>query len=145
MKKHINGKMYDTDTAKCIGQWDNGRYGRDLDACEESLFRKRTGEFFLYGSGGPMSKYSVSRGNNNWSGGEQIIPLSWQSAREWAEEHLDGDQYETIFGAVEEDDSRETVTYSLSKSAAEKARREASKVGVSASAYIETLITKAKQ
>ena len=92
-----------------------------------------------------MSKYSVSRGNNNWSGGEQIIPLSWQSAREWAEEHLDGDQYETIFGAVEEDDSRETVTYSLSKSAAEKARREASKVGVSASAYIETLITKAKQ
>ncbi len=140
MKKIINGKVYDTDKAERVGEWDNGKWDDRLYRCCEDLYRKRTGEFFLYGYGGPGSKYSVSCGNNSWSGGEKIIPLSYEAAQEWAEEHLDGDDYEEIFGEISEDDNRATITISISASAIERAKREASKAQTSLSAYIESLI-----
>ena len=65
---------------------------------------------------GPMSKYAESTGQNQWTGGERIIPLSLEAAQEWAEKHLDGDEYEEIFGAVEEDESKKVVTFSLPES-----------------------------
>lgn len=140
MKKIINGKVYDTESAKLIGEWDNGRYGRDFGRCAEDLYQKRTGEFFLHGGGGPMSKYAVSHGDNEWSGGEKIIPLSYDAAREWAESHLPAEEYEAIFGAVQEDDSRVTITLSLSASSVELAKRAAAQAGISLSSYIEGLI-----
>lgn len=140
MKKIINGKVYDTNSANNVGGWDNNRSVTDFDYCSETLYRKRTGEFFLYGEGGAMSKYSVSRGNNSWSGGEMIIPLSYEAAQKWAEKHLSGDDYESIFGEVDEDDSRTQLSLSLSTSAVERARRAAAQAGLSLSAYIESLI-----
>jgi hypothetical protein len=100
MKKIINGKKYDTDTAKSMLSWSNDR--TDFSYCHEELYRKKTGGFFLYGSGGPMSKYTKSCGDNCWSGAEEIIPLTEVEARKWAEEHGDADDYEAIFGEVEE-------------------------------------------
>ena len=102
MKKIINGKKYDTETAKLVGSWSNNRSYRDFNYCEEHLYKKRTGEFFLYGKGGPMSKYSVSCGQNSWSGGNKIIPMTDDKAKAWAKMHLDADEYEDIFGEVEE-------------------------------------------
>lgn len=138
MKKIINNKVYDTNSAKKIAEWDNGNYG--LDSCVETLYKKRTGEFFLRGDGGAMSKYAVSCGDNNWCGGEKIIPMSYESAREWAEKHLSPDEYESIFGEVVEDDSRVIITISVSTSAVERAKRAAAQQGISLSAYIEGLI-----
>ncbi len=140
MKKIINGKLYDTGTAQCVGSWSNGYYTNDFSYCAEELYRKRTGEFFLYGEGGPMSKYSVSHGNNEWGGGEEIIPLTYDAARQWAEKHLDADEYQEIFGEVAEDDSRVALSISISAAAAERARRAAAQQGLSLSAYIESLI-----
>ena len=57
MKTIINGRMYDTETAEKIAGWDNGIYGRDFRSCEETLYKKKTGEYFIYGSGGADSKY----------------------------------------------------------------------------------------
>lgn len=139
MKKIINGKIYDTNSAERVGDWDNGRNG-DFSYCSEELYRKRTGEFFLYGEGGAQSKYSKSCGNNSWSGSEMIIPLSYEAAKKWAEEHLNGDAYESIFGEVEEDDSHTRLTLSVSASAVERAKRSAAQAGLSLSAYIESLI-----
>lgn len=138
MKKIINGKVYDTESAKLIGEWDNGRYGRDFGMCTEDLYQKRTGEFFLHGCGGPMSKYAVSHGDNDWSGGEKVIPLSYDAAREWSESHLPAEEYEAIFGDVIEDGSRMTVTLSLSASAVERAKRAAAQAKMSLSAYVES-------
>lgn len=101
MKKIINGKMYNTETAKCVGWWDNGRYG-NFYYCAESLYRKKTGEYFLYGSGGAMSKYSESCDSNSWSGGCKIIPMTEAEAKRWAEQYLTGEEYEEVFGEVEE-------------------------------------------
>ncbi len=101
MKKIINGKRYDTGTAKLIGE---ASYSNrtDFNYWSEELYQKRTGEFFIYGEGGPASKYSRSTGQNQWSGGEKIIPLTIKEAKEWAEKYLDADEYEILF-EVEED------------------------------------------
>lgn len=140
MKKIINNKVYDTETAVCVGEWSNGHYTNDLSYCSEDLYRKRTGEFFLHGDGGPMSKYAVSCGNNSWGRGEKIIPLTYEAAQKWAEEHLGGDEYEAIFGEVVEDDSRASITIYMSTAAIERAKRAASQAGMSLSGYIESLI-----
>ena len=140
MKKIINGKVYDTATAKELGSWSNGGTWRDFSHMEETLYRKKTGEFFLFGEGGPATKYAVTEGTNSWRGGERIMPLSFAEAKTWAEEHLDGDEYEDIFGAVTEDESRVQVCYSLSAAAVETIKRRAAELGISASAYIENLV-----
>lgn len=142
MKKIINGKLYNTETAQSIGYWCNTGNTRDFSYVSEELYRKRTGEFFLFGEGGPMSKYSRSIGNNEWSGGEEITPLTWEAARRWAEEHLDVEEYEACFGETPEDDGTEILSLSLPATTAAKARRAASMEGVSLSQWISTLIDK---
>ena len=97
MNKVINGKRYDTETAELVGEWTNGhRYGEFQYECEK-LYRKKTGEFFLYGWGGAMSSYAVPYGNNNWTGSSKITPISIDEAKEWVEENLDADDYEKLF------------------------------------------------
>lgn len=140
MKKIINGKVYDTETAKELGTWANSGGWSDFAHMEETLYQKRTGEFFLCGQGGPATKYAVSVGQNSWEGGSKIIPLTWEAARDWAENNLDAEDYEKIFGPVDEDDSRTIITLSLSVGAVERAKRAAQMAGISLSAYIESLI-----
>lgn len=141
MKKIINGKVYDTEAAERVGSWDNGKSSNDFYRSEESLYRKRTGEFFLYGYGGANTKYAVSCGSNSWTGGKKIIPLDYESAQKWTGEHLSADKYEEIFGIVEEkSDEKIIMTFHLNVSTANKIRNNASKAGLSLSAYLETLV-----
>lgn len=102
MKMIINGRKYDTETAKMVGYWSNNYSYSDFNYCEERLYKKKTGEYFLYGEGGAMSKYSVSCGQNTWGSGQTIIPMKESNAREWAEKHLSVDEYEKLFGEVKE-------------------------------------------
>ena len=140
MKRYINGKMYDTEKARFIGSDSNAGHWRDFNHYEESLYRKRTGEFFLYGRGGPMTKYRVSAGQNSWSGGESIIPLTIKEAEEWAEEHLSTDTYDELFGEITEDETLELVAYRIKASNAERIRRAMSETGKSGGAIIDELI-----
>lgn len=136
MKKVIKGRLYDTDTAEHVGSWSNNR--TDFSRCDESLYRKRTGEYFLHGEGGPMSKYSRSRGDNSWTGDEAIIPLSLDAAKEWAEKHMEADNYMAEFGPVPESDADERVTLSISLDAAtaDRIRKAAQEAGTSVSALV---------
>lgn len=102
MKKIINGKKYDTDTAAEVGYYSNGGGWGDFHHYEETLYRKRTGEFFLYGEGGPMTGYAESCGMNEYCGGWSIKPMTENQAKAWAETHIDADDYEKIFGEVDE-------------------------------------------
>ncbi len=101
MKKIINGKMYNTETAKKLGEYWNGKDYRSFGFCTETLYLKKTGEYFLHGKGGAMSKYCSYYGNM-YCDGEAITPFTKVEAKEWAEDHLDADEYEEIFGKVEE-------------------------------------------
>ena len=137
MKKIIEGRVYNTDTAELVGEWANTYNTRDFNFCIEKLYRKKTGEFFFHCRGGAMSKYAVSVGSNAMSGSEQIRPISFEYAKRWAEEHLTADEYEKLFGEVAEDDSRRVVGISLTVTAHEKLKQTAGKRGITVSALLE--------
>ncbi len=142
MKKIINGKVYDTATAQCVGEWSNPYTRRDFNWVEETLYRKRTGEFFIFGEGGPRSQYAKEVGTRQWASGERIMPLTWDEAREWAEEKLSADEYEQAFGEVADDDSKAYLNAYIPTSCIEYAKRAAAKQGINLSTYIESLISK---
>ena len=119
MKKVIKNKVYDTDKAHRLGEY-------EPDPCHsETFYRKRTGEFFLH----------------ECCGDEQIIPLTYQSAQAWAEEHLDGEDYIAIFGEPEEDNGSVTVlNIRISAAKMQKLRQAAGKRGVSLVKLVESMI-----
>lgn len=136
MKKIINGKRYDTDTAKKMAVWKNAGGWRDFDHIEETLYKKSTGEFFIFGEGGANTKYSVIEGSNSWTGGSRFMPLTYADAKEWAETHLDGDEFEAIFGEVEESSETVQTAFSAKAHEVELIKRKASEAGMNLSEYI---------
>lgn len=128
MKKMINGIMYDTDTARLIGEWHNGE--DHLNSVTEKLYNKRTGEFFLYGSGGSESKYAKIV-NGKWCGGEEIIVLKYKEAKEWAKEHL-----ETIIST----DEKGARSFFIKNSNADKLKMLANKHSMSMSKMLDIII-----
>lgn len=145
MKKIINGKLYDTSTAKATGCWEYSNRG-DFAYMRETLYWKKTGEFFLHGEGGAMSKYARCIGQNEWSGGDEIIPLDYISAQKWGEKHLSADEYEEIFGPVPEgDDGKISATIRLPQSLHARIKRGASRTGKTISDYIAEIVNSAIQ
>ena len=145
MKKIIKGKRYDTETAEKVGFDCGGGNGwRDFGYWEETLYRKRSGEFFLFGEGGPATKYRKQVEMNSWSGGWEIQPLTVEEAKQWAEERLDGDEYEEIFGEVEEAAEKKVVTFSLALDVVEIIKRKAASEGISLSECVERIVRGAK-
>ena len=140
MKKIINGKVYDTTTAKRVGHWDNGYYTSDFNYCAEELYQKKTGEFFLYGEGGALSGYA-SRSGNSSGYGESIEPLTFKAAQKWAEDRLDGDEYCEIFGEPDEEAEDVTLGVRVSAAAAAKLKRLSAETGKPQNKIIEDLIT----
>jgi hypothetical protein len=143
MVKIINGAKYSTETAKRLGRYEFST-SRDFNYLCETLYRTKSGKYFLHGEGGAMSKYREHSGNNNWGGGEQIIPLTRSAAMEWAEERLDGDEYESIFGIVEEttDDKeqlKEQLNIILSVATKQKIRIMAEERNISQAELIEEI------
>lgn len=99
MKKIINGKMYNTETAKELGYY-RMRDGT-FSHIYEALYKTKNGNYFLHGSGGPKSKYGIQDGRDI-CGSEEIIPFTVDQAKEWAEKNLNPDEYIAEFGEVEE-------------------------------------------
>ena len=60
MKKIINGKKYDTETARMVGcfVWEKNK--EDVNYSVEILFCKKTGEYFLYEEDNIISEYYIS-------------------------------------------------------------------------------------
>ena len=85
MKRVVDGRLYDSDTAELIHQWWNGYSTRDFKHCEESLYRTTKGAWFLVGEGGAMSAYAepISGG---MIGGCALVPLSDREAQRWLED-----------------------------------------------------------
>ena len=102
MKKVINGALYNTDTAKKLGSIESTVLNKS-DFCyfKETLYRTKSGKYFLHGVGNKNSKYGEWIENTGYWG-EQILPLTPEEARKWAEENLEADEYAQIFGEPEE-------------------------------------------
>ena len=132
MKKVIQNRVYDTETAELVASYHDS-------TCAERLYRKRTGEFFIHGRGSSDSDdYAVWKGNRV-SGSERIKPLTPKLAMAWAAKHLNRQQYDDIFGAVA-DDQKITISLSLPVGAVNTLKNAAAEQGRRASALIAELI-----
>lgn len=85
MKKVIDGKLYNTETATEITSYSNNLGANDFNNLSETLYKTDNGNWFLKGTGGAMTKYSVSIGNGGRSGSSTIIALTEQEAFQWCE------------------------------------------------------------
>lgn len=129
MKKIINGKRYDTETAKLVDSWSNNFSCNDFHWYCEDLFLKKTGEFFIYGIGNGLSPYAESVGLNCSQSGEKIIPISIEEAKKWIEKKSEVDIYEDLF---EVEDEFDLVLYNiLPEILYKKLKKEAIKKGQS--------------
>ena len=101
MKKIINGKKYDPETAVLICRHDNCRTWTDFYFYEECLYKKKTGEFFIHEKGGAAS--CVAEMHDGYSsGGSRINPISEAEAMDFVEKDGTTEDYESLFGEVEE-------------------------------------------
>lgn len=129
MNKIINGKRYAPTGKTLRATHENGLPG-DINYSKEELHRKQTGEYFIYGEGGARSRYAKRINDNNWSGGVKIIPISENAAQEWVENYCTADEYDTIFGAV--DDSAVTqISFRVTVAEAEKLKAAALRRNIS--------------
>jgi len=75
MKRKINGNMYDTSNAAHVGFKFAGEFGQD-HGYEEQLYVTKSGQYFIYGAGGPQSPYPDPT----------IKLLTKEQAEEWEKE-----------------------------------------------------------
>jgi hypothetical protein len=102
MKRIIEGKVYNTETAEKIASYHNGYSCSDFKYCEESLYRTKKGAWFIAVEGGALSKYATPYGNAT-SGGDGLEPVSKEDARQWLEDHECTDALEEHFADTLED------------------------------------------
>jgi len=102
MKRIINGKLYNTETAERVTDHGAGLGRGDPDNFDEALYRTKKGNWFLAGSGGSRTKYARPCGNMT-GGGSAIILVSEDEAMAWLEGHKKTEAIEEYFpGRVEE-------------------------------------------
>jgi hypothetical protein len=77
MKKIINGKRYDTETATEIASAWNGCSRTDFKFLLETLYTTDSGAWFLAAEGGAMTKYAkILEGGRARTGDRDILPLT---------------------------------------------------------------------
>lgn len=140
MKKVINNAVYDTATAHFIGGVSGGGESpRDFGYWQESLYRTKSGKYFLHGEGHGNSRYGKWTGNTGgW--GEVIRAYTLSEAMAWTAEHLDGDAYIAEFGEPDESGDKSDLTINVSpafRARLETLKRES---GKSISSIIEGLL-----
>ena len=121
MRQIIKNKVYNTNTAKKMGTYRNLEDSNDSVYYEETLYRKKTGEFFLHTYDRKITSYS------DWA---RIIPLTYDEARQWAEELLTEELYKGIFfGVVDEYSETEALTVQLPTALAIQLKRRTDRSG----------------
>ena len=110
MKRIIGGATYDTYTATELYEYQHTAVNcTDFAYYEETLYRTRSGKYFLFGIGGPLSPYSKAYGNGS-SGASEIVPLTDDEARSWLEKFNDPDEIcPELFADVAEMEGSESV------------------------------------
>lgn len=79
MKKIIDKKIYNTETATYIGGYEYGNSG-DFARREKSLYKTKKGQYFRYDSGGALTDMAVSCGSNSTTGSQDIQLLTREEA-----------------------------------------------------------------
>jgi len=88
MMKILHGLRYDTEKSDRIGH--GGLLdGPMMQQWTAELYRTpRAKHYFLFGEGGPLSRFGQAAGNNVFEYGSDIIPLTEAQALEFASAYL---------------------------------------------------------
>lgn len=143
MRKIIDGRTYNTSTAREVGAWENGRDYGDLGYCSETLYKTRRGAWFVHGEGGPQSAYSRRVDDSTIVGTSRLVAISEDEARDWVARKLDADVYEAEFGEAEEAGdlvTRQRVNVSLANGVADGLRRYSAACGTPVSRLIDQAV-----
>lgn len=101
MKRIINGKTYNTETALEIASFESSLSQSDFRYKEETLYLTKKGQYFLAGEGHAMTKWCTNNGNSS-SWGEGIELLDELEARTWCEHNsIDTSIIEQHFEIIE--------------------------------------------
>lgn len=138
MKATLGTRTYNTNSAKLLLSGSNQNLSDPSSYCED-LYRKRTGEYFLYCRGREASKYrKYNQSTGQWVSSEIIMPISLHDAKEWVKDHY-GDQKVTELFTVKPGGRRMISAY-ISSEAKSRLENAASERGVSQASIIESLI-----
>lgn len=96
MRRVIDGKRYDTETAQEVHAWDNGRYQSDFRYRAKSLFRTAKGAWFIYHEGGAMTDMARTVGDASAAGAD-IEPVTDRDALAFLESHGGEEAIELVF------------------------------------------------
>ncbi len=140
MKTVINGKRYDTDKATAVASYESDADCIASQHVKETLYRKRTGEYFLHGHGGDASEYREYRGLNSWREGERIVPMTITEAEAWSERRLSEDERRSVFGGDDEDAEPVVIVVKLDGKHNAKLRRAAQERGISVTSMVRDMI-----
>lgn len=80
MKKVVDGRVYDTETAAMLHGWSNGHYCDDFHFCRETLYETGKGNLFIHGEGGAPSPHAEFSGRAS-TAGSNIRPLTVEEAK----------------------------------------------------------------
>ena len=98
MKKVIDGKLYNTQTAELIAEHESPRYYRsDFGWYIDRLYKTKRGAWFIEGEGHAASHWSRSCGQNCSGPGSGLKPITNEEARNWLEYHGEIDLLEKYF------------------------------------------------
>lgn len=85
MRKIINGLLFDTTTATYICKLECDANPRDFSYHNTALYRTKNGRYFVAGEGGAASMWRKRQGDS-WGWGSGIRELTASEARNYAEE-----------------------------------------------------------
>lgn len=105
MRKIINGKRYDTETAEYLGRDETEGIGENNFHyyCEE-LYRTSKGNYFLYGEGHGLTRWATRNADGMRGWGSGIESLSKEEALSWAQRsNMSAREIEAEFGDCIED------------------------------------------
>lgn len=140
MKKIINNKVFDTDTAKLIKQADHDNIKSSEGSCKQSLYRKRTGDYFLCVSGARTDTFhNLHLDAQTHDRERHIYCLTYEQARAWCEAEMTAEEWLENFEPAE-DDSLCPLNLTLSASAVSKFRLSAQQQQISQRELMERLI-----
>lgn len=124
MERVIKGKRYNTDTAKVVAVWTP----EDGEKRTETLYRKITGEYFLF--------IDIEC---PWETSTKIKPLTYEVAKEWGRIKMSEDEYSKEF-VDSEVEGGDRITLRVSAKAREHFERYVSQTGEKKGAVVERLI-----
>lgn len=138
IKRSIDSRIYDTSQAEPIAEFS---LGKPLDPYyrKETLYRDKSGAFFLCGIGGESTYYARLAGEK-YVPGEDIIMLNDDEARRWLEDWGYTEIILRIFGPKSASDTTTVVGVHLPDEIKGHAERAAAKKAESVEQWIEQLI-----